>query len=228
MQLPSFWQVASVMRIRNGLTQATNTFFQENGFVYVQVPVITSTDCEGKGEIFQVTTALGKEKVEHRTIGDDIKLETVKASIEEKRKQVEELKRSESNKEALGVAMQDLKKTTQLVSQLEAKQRRKSEGDDFFSSKAYLTASGRMHLESCASGLGNVYSVGPRFHANKSQSKKLLAEMWMAELEMAFSQLEVCNFHIIQYISNKITFYSYVSLSAGFNGLCNRLFEVHM
>ncbi|KAL8500994.1 hypothetical protein ACS0TY_020542 [Phlomoides rotata] len=187
---PRTTTVASVMRIRNGLAQATNTFFQENGFVYVQVPVITSTDCEGKGEIFQVTTSLEKEKVEPRSIGDDIKLDTVKASIKEKSKQVEELKRSESNKEALGVAMQDLKKATELISQLEAKQRGKSKADDFFSGKTYLTTSGRMHLESCASALGNVYSFGPRFHAYKSEPNKLLAEMWMVELEMAFSELE--------------------------------------
>ncbi|KAL0459961.1 UNVERIFIED_CONTAM: Asparagine--tRNA ligase, cytoplasmic 2 [Sesamum latifolium] len=197
---PRTTTVASVMRIRSALTQATHTFFQENGFLYVQVPVITTTDCEGFGENFQVTTLLGKDQ---SSVDDNggVKLETIKASIKEKSKQVEELKRSESNKEALAAAIQDLKKTTELVSQLEAKQKEKSGksytqsnrvdfSQDFFSCKTYLTVSGRLHLESYASALGKVYSFGPRFHAHRSDSKKLLAEMWMVELEIAFSELE--------------------------------------
>lgn len=201
---PRTTTVASVMRIRNGLTQATYTFFQENGFLYVHVPVITSTDCDGSGENFVATTLLGRGKHEDQSPRDEsasVKLETIKASIKEKSKQIEELKRSESNKEALGAAVEDLKKTTELVSQLEAKQRQKSGksvqtnavvnfSEDFFSCKTNLSVSGRLHLESYASALGNVYSFGPRFRASRSESKKLLAEMWMVETEMAFSQLE--------------------------------------
>ncbi|KAK4492169.1 hypothetical protein RD792_002967 [Penstemon davidsonii] len=199
---PRTTTVASVMRIRSTLTQATHKFFQENGFFYVQVPIITSTNCEGSSENFQVTTLLGNERVESTVDGiEGVKLEDIKASIKEKSKQVEELKRSASNKEAMAAAIQDLKKTTELVSQLEAKQKAKSTGKsleknridfskDFFSCQTYLTASGRLHLESYASALGNVYSFGPRFNASRVDSKKYLAEMWIVELEMAFSQLE--------------------------------------
>ncbi|KAH6826958.1 hypothetical protein C2S53_013303 [Perilla frutescens var. hirtella] len=196
---PRTTTVASVMRIRNGLTQATYTFFQENGFLYVHVPVITSTDCDGSRENLVVTTLLGRGEVE----GDEsasVKLEAIRASIKQKSKQVEELKRSDSNKEALAAAVEDLKKTAELVSQLEAKQRQKSGksaltnavnfSEDFFSCKAYLSVTGRLHLESYASALGNVYSFGPRFRASSSESKKLLAEMWMVEIELAFSEME--------------------------------------
>ncbi|KAM2798714.1 hypothetical protein COP2_003884 [Malus domestica] len=63
-----------------------------------------------------------------------------------------------------------------------------SEG--YFSSPTYLTSSGRMHLESYACALGNVYSFGPRFRAEKGESPKHAAEMWMIEVELAFSELE--------------------------------------
>ncbi|KAL6506513.1 hypothetical protein OROGR_024694 [Orobanche gracilis] len=191
--------VASIMRIRNALTQATHTFFQENGFLYVQVPIITTTNYEGPSEnIFQVTTLLDhhhREKTDDQIRDvdfDNVKLEDIKSSIQEKIKKVEELKRNDSNKEALAAAARDLKKTNELVLYLEAKEKRKTgkSTDDIFSCKTYLTFSGRMHLESYASALGNVYSFGPRFRANRYDSKRFLAEMWMAELEMAFSELE--------------------------------------
>lgn len=201
---PRTTTVASVMRIRSALTQATHTFFQENDFLYVQVPIITSTDCEGTGENFQVTTLSGKGKIKNQSTADDaggVKLEVMKASIKEKSKQVEELKRTDSNREALAAAIQDLKKTTELVSQLEAKEKAKSKkftrtenkdnvSEDFFSCQTFLTVSGCLHLESYARSLGNVYSFGPRFRANKIESRKSLSEAWMVELEMAFSVLE--------------------------------------
>ncbi|XP_059660047.1 asparagine--tRNA ligase, cytoplasmic 2-like [Cornus florida] len=200
---PRTTTVACIMRIRNTMTQATHTFFQNHGFLYVQVPIITSIDSEGFSEKFQVTTLFGEETKWERNAMDEtagVSLEVVKASIEEKRKQVEELKRSESNKEALVAALQDLSRTNELALQLEAREKSKpgaslktDEGDyseNFFSGCTYLTVSGRLHLESYACALGNVYSFGPRFRARKSESKKIVAEMWMVELEMAFSQLE--------------------------------------
>ncbi|KAL3517878.1 hypothetical protein ACH5RR_020467 [Cinchona calisaya] len=195
--------VASVTRINNALTQATHAFFQNHGFLYVQVPLITSIDTEGFGKKFQVTTLLNKETVEGQNTVDNtavVNSEAIKASIKEKSRQIEELKRSESNKEALFAAVQDLKKTNELVAQLEAREKAKSGiflkaeklkfSEDFFSRQTYLTVSGRLHLESYACALGSVYTFGPRFRAEKSDSKRLLAEMWMVELEMAFSELE--------------------------------------
>ncbi|CAL5353392.1 unnamed protein product [Camellia sinensis] len=204
---PRTTTVASVARIRNGLTQATHTFFMINGFLYVQVPIITTADCEGFSEKFHVSTLLG-EKIKQEVITTDdtagISSETVKASIKEKNKQIEVLQRSDSNKEALAAALQDLQITSELVALMEAKEAAKQKfesrasvkpvlvdfSEDFFSRQTYLTVSGRLHLESYARALGNVYSFGPRFQAQKSESKRNVAEMWMVEVEMAFSQLE--------------------------------------
>ncbi|KAK2662602.1 hypothetical protein Ddye_001176 [Dipteronia dyeriana] len=191
---PRTTTVASVMRIRNALTFASHTFFQNNGFLYVQVPVITTTDSEGFSEKFQVTTLIDKaDKEDQNTASvEGVSLDVVKSAIKEKSNIVEELKRSDSNKEALVAALQDLQKANELASQLEAREKSNKANicEDFFSCQAYLTVSGRLHLESYACALGNVYSFGPRFRAVKSQSPKCVADMWMVEVEMAFSQLE--------------------------------------
>jgi asparaginyl-tRNA synthetase len=195
-------QVASVTRISNALTFASHTFFHNHGFLYMQVPIITTTDSEGFTEKFLVTTLFGKAgkrgKSNAITEIEGISLEVIKSAVKEKGNLVEELKRSDSNKEALAAAVQDLRKTNELASQLEAKEKSKpgsslnvenvNFSEDFFSCQTYLTSSGRLHLESYACALGNVYSIGPRFQADCA---KPVAEMSMIEIEMAFSQLEV-------------------------------------
>lgn len=197
------------MQIRSALTYATHTFYQNHGFLYVDMPIITSTDSEGCGQKFHVTTLVEREGIKEEPNAiehiEGINLEIIKAAVWEKSKQVEELKRSESNREALAVAVQDLNKTSELASQLEAKEKSKPKTSskakkvkysaDFFSRQTYLTTSGRLHLASYACALGHVYSYGPRFQANKADSAKL-AEMWVVEMEIAFSQLEVheCSF----------------------------------
>ncbi|KAG6417229.1 hypothetical protein SASPL_119382 [Salvia splendens] len=170
---PRTTTVASVVRIRNGLTQAAFAFFRENGFLHVQTPVTTVTDASGGA----------RESLLHMeaTLPDGVKAETIRASIKEKSKKIEELKRSGSNKEALAAAVQDLKKTTELAELVEGEQRR---------TRTYLSASGRLHLESHASALGNVCSFGPRFRACSPESRKVLAEIWMVEIEVAFSELK--------------------------------------
>ncbi|KAH9770885.1 Asparagine--tRNA ligase cytoplasmic 2 [Citrus sinensis] len=200
---PRTTTVASVMRIRSSLTHATHTFFQNHGFLYVQVPVITTTDSEGFSEKLQVTTLFDKREQEGPKTAKDIEgvnLDILKASIKEKSNKVEELKRSESNREALIAAVQDLRKTNELVSHLESRDKllqapsvktdKVNFSEDFFSRQTYLTVSGRLHLESYACALGNVYSFGPRFRAEKKESSKHAAEMLMVETEIAFSQLE--------------------------------------
>ncbi|KAF5746255.1 hypothetical protein HS088_TW06G00425 [Tripterygium wilfordii] len=200
---PRTTTVASVVRIHSALTSASHTFFQNNGFLHVQVPIITTTDCDGFSEKFQVTTLFGKAgKMAEPTAKDteDVSLEVVMAAIKEKSSLVEELKRSDSNKEAHFAAVQDLRKAKALASQLEAREKSKQRTslktdtvklpEDFFPSETYLTVSGRLHLESYACALGNVYSFGPRFHADRTVSTKQAAEMWMVEIEMAFSELE--------------------------------------
>lgn len=201
------YQVASVMRIRSALCFATHSFFKQNAFFDVQVPIITTSDYEGLGKMFLVTSQGQKEEDKEKPNNldeiDGVSLETVKAALREKSNLVENLKRSDSNREALVAAIQDLKKTNELQSQLEARRGKTKlassfkahskvdSSDEFFSCQTYLTASGGLHLETYACALGNVYSFGPRFHADKTDSSKQAAEMWMVEAEMAFAQLEV-------------------------------------
>lgn len=189
-------------RVHSALTLASHTFLQYNGFQYVQVPVITTT---GFGEMFRVTTLLDKtdDKEEKKPVKekDGFSIDTVKAAIKEKTKLIDHLKRSDSNREAVVAAVHDLKKTSDLASQLEMKQKPKAAtlvkpekldfSKDFFGRDAYLTVSGRFHLESYASALGKVYTFGPRFTADKIDNARHLAEMWNVETEMAFSELDV-------------------------------------
>lgn len=195
------------MRIRSALSSATHSFFKDNAFFDVQLPIITTTDCEGFSNMFQVTTLDQKaEKEKLNTIYETqgVNLEHVKEAAKEKSNLVETLKRSESNREALTAAIQDLRKTNELASQIEAREKRKlgtssknvkeDSSKDFFLSKAYLTVSGRLHLESYACALGSVYSFGPRFQADETDSAKHAAEMWMVEVEMAFAKLKVSPF----------------------------------
>ncbi|KAG5586489.1 hypothetical protein H5410_046923 [Solanum commersonii] len=218
---PRTTTVASVMRIHNALTWATHGFFQDQGFLHVQVPILTSTDSEGFSEKFVVTTLLNKGKNYDQissTENAGVSIEAIRASIKEKSKKVEELNRTNSNKEALFAAQQDLKKTQELVSQLESRQKANSGvtietrkfdfSKDFFARQTYLTVSGRLHLESQACGLGNVYSFGPRFQAVKSESKKSLAETWMVDVEMAFTEIEdamECANDFLKFVCKKIS-----------------------
>ncbi|XLS93347.1 hypothetical protein HN51_069355 [Arachis hypogaea] len=169
------------------------------GFLDVQTPIITTTDCEEFGKLFQVAgleQKADKQKLSiiHET--DGVSLDIVKAAAKEKSNIVETLKRTESNSEALAAAVQDLRKTNELVSQLEAIEKKNlkslSSKDEVVdaSRDLFLTVSSRLHLESYACALGNVYSFRPRFQADKTDSAKYASEMWMVEVEMAFSQLQ--------------------------------------
>ncbi|MQL68850.1 hypothetical protein Taro_001119 [Colocasia esculenta] len=205
---PRTTTVASITRIRNGLSTATNAFFQANGFLHVQMPVITTTSHFGEGpERFQVTTLL-KNTNKSKEIGrknDEalINLDVVRAAIKDKSRRIDELKRSNSNREALAIALEDLKKANELAFQLEMSQTSNSGASlkiekvdfskDFFSQPAYLSVSAGLHLESYACALSSVYTFGPVFQAKTSESTKDLAEMWMVEAELAFSELEVCD-----------------------------------
>ncbi|KAJ0801660.1 putative asparagine--tRNA ligase [Helianthus annuus] len=210
---PRTTTVASVLKVRNGLNQASHTFFQNHGFVHVDAPILTATNTKGSSESFQVSTSnfSAKEPEPEPASTDDTEnasLETIKLLIDEKSKKIEELKRSDSNKEALDAALQDLHK---LADELEARSKSKSKSnteDLFFSNQAFLTTSGSLHLESFASAFGYVYAFGPRFQANKSESKKNLAENWMIETEIAFSELEdamKCAEDYFKFVSNWVS-----------------------
>ncbi|KAI7743944.1 hypothetical protein M8C21_008518 [Ambrosia artemisiifolia] len=213
-------KVASVLKVRSGLNQASHNFFHNHGFVHVDVPIITATKTDGFSKSFQVLTsniyAKGPGSEEpasaDESATDIVSLDTIKLLIAEKSKKVEELKRSDSSKEALDAAVQDLHNISLLADELEAKSKSKSKTEGhsetenlFFSNQAFLTTSGGLHLESLASALGNVYASGPRFQADKFESKKHLAENWMIETEIAFSELEdamKCAEDFIKFVSN--------------------------
>ena len=124
----------AVFRLRNVLAAAVHEFFQSRGFVWVHTPIITSSDCEGAGELFSVTSL----------------------DIENPPKQ--------------GTGAVDF---TQ----------------DFFGKRAYLTVSGQLEAEFLAMSLGNVYTFGPTFRAENSNTSRHLSEFWMIEPEMAFADL---------------------------------------
>ena len=125
----------AAFRVRNALTHAIHTFFQERGFLYVQTPIVTTSDCEGAGQMFGVTT-LNLQQPPHTPDGK--------------------------------VDWQQ----------------------DFFAKPAYLTVSGQLEGEIFASAFSNVYTFGPTFRAENSNTPRHLAEFWMIEPEMAFYELE--------------------------------------
>lgn len=125
----------AVARVRSALAQATHRFFQERKFLYVHTPIITASDCEGAGEMFQVTTL-----------------------------NLDAPPRAEIDKAVDFSA-------------------------DFFGRRTSLTVSGQLEGETYACALGNIYTFGPTFRAENSNTRRHLAEFWMIEPEMAFADL---------------------------------------
>ena len=124
----------AVFRVRSECAYAIHNFFHERGFVYVNTPIITTSDCEGAGEMFRVT-ALDMNDLP--TLPDG----TVDFS------------------------------------------------QDFFGKKTSLTVSGQLNAECFALAFGNVYTFGPTFRAERSNTGRHAAEFWMMEPEMAFADL---------------------------------------
>jgi asparaginyl-tRNA synthetase len=125
----------AVARVRSTLSFAIHKFFQERDFIYIHTPIITGSDCEGAGEMFQVTTL----PVENPPLIEG---------------QVDYSK-------------------------------------DFFGKKASLTVSGQLEGETYACALKNIYTFGPTFRAENSNTSRHLAEFWMIEPEMAFCDLNL-------------------------------------
>jgi len=136
--------IAAVARVRSTLAGGIHRFFQDSGFVYVQTPLITASDCEGAGEMFRVTT-MDLDNVSKLPLAKD-----------------------EDGKPTDGVDYQE----------------------DFFAKPAYLTVSGQLGGETHACALGDIYTFGPTFRAENSQTSRHLAEFNMVEPEMAFADLE--------------------------------------
>ncbi len=126
----------AVARVRNAMSYAIHTFFQERGFIYIHTPIITGSDCEGAGEMFRVT----------------------KFNLD----------------------------------QIPQKDGHADFTQDFFGGPASLTVSGQLEAEIYAHAMGDVYTFGPTFRAEDSNTSRHLAEFWMVEPEMAFCDLQ-CN-----------------------------------
>ena len=126
---------SATFRVRSVAAYAIHEFFQSRGFVYVHTPIITGSDCEGAGEMFQVTTL-----------------------------DLNDVPRTEDGQV-------DYSK-------------------DFFGKKTSLTVSGQLNAENFAMAFGDVYTFGPTFRAENSNTARHAAEFWMVEPEIAFADLE--------------------------------------
>ncbi|XP_053792433.1 probable asparagine--tRNA ligase, mitochondrial isoform X6 [Vidua macroura] len=118
--------LGALLRIRSEATAGIHSFFQDNGYVHIHTPIITSNDCEGAGELFQIETSR------------------------------------------------------------EAKE--SAEKTHFFNVPAFLTVSGQLHLEVMAGAFTHVFTFGPTFRAENSQSRRHLAEFYMVEAELSFTE----------------------------------------
>ena len=151
----------AMARVRNALCFAIHEFFQARGFLYVHTPIITTSDCEGAGQVFQVTT-LDLAKLASRSQGS-----SAKGQVPEKDSA------SSSSSPALDTRHSALDYSA-----------------DFFAKKAGLTVSGQLEGEAFACAVGDIYTFGPTFRAENSNTTRHLAEFWMVEPEMPFYELE--------------------------------------
>lgn len=125
----------AIFRIRHNMAMAIHTYFHEHGYFYFHTPLITSSDCEGAGQMFQVTT-----------------------------QNLYDLKKDDNGKIDYS--------------------------NDFFGKQASLTVSGQLEGELAAMSLGKIYTFGPTFRAENSNTPRHLAEFWMIEPEVAFYEIE--------------------------------------
>ncbi|WP_119343028.1 asparagine--tRNA ligase [Facilibium subflavum] len=126
--------IGAVARMRHTLAAAIHNFFNDNGFFWVNTPILTSNDCEGAGELFRVST-------------------------------LDQLNLPKNNNGKVDYTK------------------------DFFGQETFLTVSGQLNVETYCMALSNVYTFGPTFRAENSNTSRHLAEFWMIEPEMAFADL---------------------------------------
>jgi len=126
--------VGAITRVRNCLAQATHRFFHEQGFYWIHTPIVTTSDAEGAGDMFRVST-LDLANLPRTEAGD-----------------------------------------------IDHKQ-------DFFGKEAFLTVSGQLNVEAYCLSMSKVYTFGPTFRAERSHTRRHLAEFWMIEPEIAFADL---------------------------------------
>ncbi|KAI3928896.1 hypothetical protein MKW92_013539 [Papaver armeniacum] len=198
-------QISAVGRIRNALAYATHTFFQKHAFLYVHTPIITTSDCEGAGEMFQVTTLFSdtekteKDLKENPPPSED-EVEAARLLVKEKGEAVSALKASKAPKPEITAVVSELTKSKEQLAKLEERSKIKPDmpqkdgkidySSDFFARQSFLTVSGQLQVETFACALSNAYTFGPTFRAEHSHTSRHLAEFWMVEPELAFVDLE--------------------------------------
>jgi asparaginyl-tRNA synthetase len=127
--------IGAVSRVRSCISAAIHRFFHTQGFLWINTPIITASDCEGAGEMFRVSTL----DLTHLPRTSDGKVDF---------------------------------------------------SQDFFGREAFLTVSGQLNVETYCMALSNVYTFGPTFRAENSNTSRHLAEFWMIEPEIAFATLK--------------------------------------
>ncbi|MBA0810387.1 hypothetical protein Gohar_002389, partial [Gossypium harknessii] len=197
--------IAAIARIRNALAFATHSFFQEHNFLYVHTPILTTSDCEGAGEMFQVTTLISEsEKLEKELIKNpppsEVDIEAARQVVSERGEAVKQLKAAKASKSEITASVAELNKAKENLSKLEERSKLKpgipkKDGkidytQDFFARQAFLTVSGQLQVETYACAVSNVYTFGPTFRAEHSHTSRHLAEFWMVEPEIAFADLQ--------------------------------------
>ena len=155
--------IGAVARVRHQLLLAIHSYLSDNGFIWVNTPIITASDCEGAGELFRVST-LDMMNLPYTNGG----------SIDY--------------------------------------------GQDFFADEAFLTVSGQLNVESYCLAMSKVYTFGPTFRAENSNTSRHLAEFWMIEPEIAFADLnDLANFgedflksivaQVLEHCEDELTFF---------------------
>jgi len=156
----------AVARIRHTLSMAMHRFFHERGFFYVHTPIITASDCEGAGQMFRVSTL---DMMNPPRIGSD--------AVTQARRDA-----AQTETTSLGAASAAASLRHSVTAPVDFSQ-------DFFGKEAHLTVSGQLNVETYACALSRVYTFGPTFRAENSNTSRHLAEFWMIEPEIAFASL---------------------------------------
>jgi asparaginyl-tRNA synthetase len=211
--------IGAAARVRSCLAYSTHEFFSESGFQYVHTPIISASDCEGAGEMFQVTTLLQQQQQQQSSGPSSSSTSTATApslspeEVQSLERQVAE--QGDRVRAAKSASSPDKQRVEAEVKQLLALKQRLAQATitpqtpspssgtpsssnappsldysrDFFGEPAFLTVSGQLNAEMYACAMGDVYTFGPTFRAENSNTARHLAEFWMVEPEMAFCDL---------------------------------------
>lgn len=196
--------IAAVARVRSALAYATHDFFQSHGFQYVHTPILSASDCEGAGEMFQVTTLLsGADAPAAPAAAAPASgaVDALRAEVSRQGERVRELKAGGADPQGVKAALAELLGLKEKLAAAEAAAAsaggalpRTADGRvdysrDFFGEPTYLTVSGQLNGEMYACAVGDIYTFGPTFRAENSNTARHLSEFWMIEPEMAFADL---------------------------------------